>query len=49
MESEADGHCADCGEPIYFPDIGAVEAFEMHGRNLCQYCFDDACEAEDDE
>lgn len=45
---EPDALCADCGEDCFAEDKHAVECFERFGAILCEGCFNERCEEEDD-
>jgi len=46
---EPDALCADCGEDVFAEDRHFVEGFERFGALLCEGCFNERCEEEDDE
>lgn len=46
---EPDALCADCGDDVFAEDRHFVEGFERFGALLCEGCFNERCEEEDDE
>lgn len=48
-DEEPDAMCADCGEGVFAEDRHFAEGFERFGALLCEGCFNERCEDEDDE
>lgn len=46
---EPDMLCADCGDGCWAEDRHSTESWERFGAILCEGCFRERCEVEDDE
>ena len=47
-DDEPDALCADCGDDVFCTDRHFTEGFERFGALLCEGCFNERCEEDDD-